>query len=83
MVRLRDLNRGELLRVVSGVRVPLGNITRTDDAYVPLEDESETELHPGSPVVFICPLSGQDDSLVILADGRVGWVFTDEVDPCL
>jgi hypothetical protein len=82
MVRIKDLNRGDLLRVASGVRVPLGNITHEDGEYSAPEGESETELEPGSPVVFICPLASQDDSLIILADGMLGWVFTDEVEPC-
>ena len=83
MVRISDLSRGDLLLVTAGVQVPLGNITHEDGSYRANEDESESELEPGSTVVFICPLEGQDESLVILANGRIGWVFTDEVDPCL
>jgi hypothetical protein len=45
-------------------------------------DESDRELAPGTPVVFMGVPSGEDDALVVLADGVLGWVFIDEVATC-
>jgi len=82
MVDPQKIQRGSLLRIRNGIKVPLGNITIEGDGYYAVDnsEESDRELPPDTPVVFMGIPAGEDDALVVLAEGVLGWVFSDEVD---
>jgi hypothetical protein len=82
MVDAQQIQRGSLLTIREGISVPLGHIVADPRGYsVDNREESDRDLVPGTIVVFMGVPSGEDDALVVLADGVLGWVFTDEVDP--
>ena len=82
MVDPQKIQRGSLLRIRNGIKVPLGNITIEGSGYYAVDnsEESERDLDPSTPVVFMGIPSGEDDALVVLVEGVLGWVFSDEVE---
>lgn len=82
-VSITDLDRGNLLRVKQGIIVQMGRVTegsRPNTYTWKGTDDEEWELEPGEVVMFVGVLQDDDDALVVLARGQVGWVFIDEVD---
>lgn len=82
MVELRNLQHGDLLWVNDGIKVPLGDVALREDGTYSLDQDGDAtcELRPGSAIVFVSFSAEEDNAIVVLADGILGWVFRDEVD---
>lgn len=78
-VEIARLQRGDLLRVRDNVVVTLGSVRVADGVYHFVEDDEANTLHADSLAVFISLTPDDDSAIVVLVDGQVGWVFTDEV----
>lgn len=82
MIDLQRVERGSLLQVIEGISVPFGRVEAQEDGhYLAINDDSAEEelLPPGSPIVLMGEAIDNPDAIVVLADGRLGWVFRDEV----
>ena len=83
VLSITAVQRGDLLRVRHGIVVLMGRVaegTRAETyTWVGVDDE-EWELEPGEVVMFMGVLQDDDDALVVLARGQMGWVFIDEVE---
>jgi hypothetical protein len=74
------VSRGALLRVRDNIIVTLGRVSVEDDGMYRIVDDEECEYTLANPVVmFLGVTPVDDDAIVVLADGRIGWVFRDEV----
>ena len=63
--------------------VTLGNAFVNDrGAYeiAEMDDDYYNSVPSGTPVVFLGVTLDDDDAIIVLADGRMGWVFRDEVE---
>ena len=82
MVELNSLQHGDLWWVNDKISVPLGDVVLREDGTYSLDQTSDAtcELRPGSAIVFVSFSSEEDNAIVVLADGILGWVFRDEVD---
>jgi|LauGreDrversion4_2_1035121.scaffolds.fasta_scaffold06294_14 hypothetical protein len=81
-LNIASINRGDLLRIRTGIAVVMGGvkISERTGAYTWRDADEEVNMAPGSIVMFMGLLSDDDDAIVILADGQIGWVFVDEVE---
>jgi len=81
-LNIGSINRGDLLRIRTGIAVVMGGvkISERTGAYTWRDSDEEVNMAPGSIVMFMGLLSDDDDAIVILADGQIGWVFVDEVE---
>ena len=76
---IASVSRGALLRVRDNVIVTLGKVDIADGTYR-IVDGEEYEYTLANPIVmFLGVTPVDDDAIVVLADGRIGWVFRDEV----
>ena len=74
------VSRGALLRVRDNIIVTLGKVDIAEGAYR-IVDGEDCEYTLSNPIVmFLGVTLTDDDAIIVLADGKLGWVFRDEVE---
>lgn len=77
---IASVSRGALLRVRDNIIVTLGKVDVENGAYR-IVDSEECEYTLANPIVmFLGVTPVDDDAVIVLADGKLGWVFRDEVE---
>ena len=83
VLNITAVQRGDLLRVRHGIVVLMGRVaegTRAETYTWAGVDDEEWQLEAGEIATFMGVLQDDDDAVVVLARGQIGWVFIDEVE---